>query len=199
MTALVKAARQEIRNDPSWLIARKMWEVQGIISHVKRREKKEDYIGLKAFRALTEHLTHPLTVLDMGCGYGRFSFLLAEKGLNVTGIDKDPVAIRIANRARKYLGWENLKFKKGTIDTVKGKFDRIFYGFVLHDMVEHSIEEIEKARAHLTLQGKIIILDYEKGFEKLKSCYTVHVLQELGKASHDGVELWNVYLVELLE
>jgi len=38
------------------------------------------------------------TVLDIGCGAGRFTIPLAEKGMKVTGIDYSPEMIRMANQ-----------------------------------------------------------------------------------------------------
>ena len=38
------------------------------------------------------------TVLDIGCGAGRFTIPLAEKGMKVTGIDYSPEMVRMANQ-----------------------------------------------------------------------------------------------------
>jgi 2-polyprenyl-3-methyl-5-hydroxy-6-metoxy-1,4-benzoquinol methylase len=52
------------------------------------------------------------TVLDIGCGAGRFTIPLAERGMNVTGIDYSPEMIRMAKQyvnARKTKDGKSLK------------------------------------------------------------------------------------------
>jgi len=62
-------------------------------------------------------------VLDIGCGAGRHSLYLQEKGLDVTGIDNSPGAIKVCRLRglRKALVRsisETDKFKPGSFDTV---------------------------------------------------------------------------------
>lgn len=196
ITALTKAAYEEVKDDPEWLLVDKIWNVQDIVSFVKIRERST-YMMSEAFAATLKQLKPPLSLLDVGCGYGRFSFLFAERGINVTGIDPNPVPIRIAKRAVEILGWKNLKFKKGTIESVKGKFDRIFYGFLLHNMIEESVKQIDFALQHLVPKGKVLILDFEQGFDKLKYSYNFHILRELGTLSHGHNEVQRVLLVDI--
>ena len=49
-------------------------------------------------------------ILDIGCGSGRISIALAEKGANITGIDYSPVMIDLANKyLKKYEQQTNTK------------------------------------------------------------------------------------------
>ena len=51
------------------------------------------------------------TVLDIGCGSGRISFLLAEKGMKITGIDYSSEMIELANEyLKKYKNSINIEF-----------------------------------------------------------------------------------------
>ena len=43
-------------------------------------------------------------ILDIGCGVGRISHLLVEKGASVTGYDISPEAIDLANKYANQLG-----------------------------------------------------------------------------------------------
>ncbi len=63
------------------------------------------------------------TILDVGCGAGRHSLYLQEKGFNVIGIDVSPLAVKVCKlrglRKVKLTSVEKIDFKPVT-------FDRIF-------------------------------------------------------------------------
>jgi len=51
------------------------------------------------------------SVLDIGCGSGRISFKIAEKGGKVTGIDYSNSMIELAKKYQKQLKNSNVEFK----------------------------------------------------------------------------------------
>ena len=61
-------------------------------------------------------------VLDVGCGAGRHSLYLQQKGYDVVGIDTSPSALKVCKlrglKKARLMSVENLKFKPGTFDTV---------------------------------------------------------------------------------
>lgn len=62
-------------------------------------------------------------VLDIGCGAGRHALYLQKKGCDVTGIDKSPLAIKIAKaRGVKKINLMPIdeigKFKRGSFDSI---------------------------------------------------------------------------------
>lgn len=61
-------------------------------------------------------------VLDVGCGAGRHSLYLQEKGFNVLGIDSSSLAIKICKlrglKNAKVLAVENMDFKPDSFDTL---------------------------------------------------------------------------------
>lgn len=59
-------------------------------------------------------------VLDMGCGRGRHSILLAQKGYSVTGVDLSPKAIRKAREKAGQMGIGNASFETGDMRTWNG-------------------------------------------------------------------------------
>jgi SAM-dependent methyltransferase len=59
-------------------------------------------------------------VLDMGCGRGRHSLLLAGKGYQVTGVDLSPRAINIARRKAEENNMPNVRFVTGDMRTWQG-------------------------------------------------------------------------------
>ncbi len=78
-------------------------------------------------------------VLDLACGEGYGSFILAEDAMKVVGIDIDNTTIRHASS--KY-NRENLNFLRGSITDVPIKKDKIFDVIVCFEALEH-IEEHE--------------------------------------------------------
>jgi SAM-dependent methyltransferase len=61
-------------------------------------------------------------VLDIGCGAGRHSLYLQQKGFHVMGIDRSPLAIKICRlrglRRARVMPIEELNFKPNSFDTV---------------------------------------------------------------------------------
>ena len=100
-------------------------------------------------------------VLDIGCGIGQLSYLLAEKGMKVTGIDLSiDQALEIQTVfAEKHSYAKNVIFKEGdalNIFDIKSTFDLI----TLADVVEHITEKEQLFREidnKLTSNGIIAI------------------------------------------
>jgi cyclopropane fatty-acyl-phospholipid synthase-like methyltransferase len=70
----------------------------------------------------------PRSVLELGCGIGRFSRYVAQQGLHATGVDFSPVAIA---KARKRVAQDKMRprFLSGDVtqlDAVSGPFDVSF-------------------------------------------------------------------------
>jgi SAM-dependent methyltransferase len=61
-------------------------------------------------------------VLDVGCGAGRHSLYLQKKGLDVTGIDVSPIAIKVCRlrglKKVKHMAVEKVDFKTKSLDTI---------------------------------------------------------------------------------
>jgi 2-polyprenyl-3-methyl-5-hydroxy-6-metoxy-1,4-benzoquinol methylase len=93
-------------------------------------------------------------VLDMGCGDGENSALLAKLGAQVTGIDLSPKAIDLARAKAVVSGVEeNVRFVCSpleTVDLLPNSFDLIWGNAILH----HLIENLEVVFQRLTLWAK---------------------------------------------
>jgi SAM-dependent methyltransferase len=61
-------------------------------------------------------------VLDVGCGAGRHSLYLQEKGFDVVGIDISPLAVKVCRlrglKKRRVMPIEATDFEQGSFDTV---------------------------------------------------------------------------------
>ena len=74
-------------------------------------------------------------VLDIGCGAGRHSLYLQNKGFDVLGIDSSPLAIKVCTlrglKKAKVMSIEELDFKPDSFDTVimMGSNFGLFGGF----------------------------------------------------------------------
>ena len=105
-------------------------------------------------------------VLDLCCGYGRHSYLIAKNAdFEVTGIDLSEDYIKIANREKstpktKYLigDMRDLPFKNH-FDAVINMFTS--FGFFENDLENEQV--IKKVNKSLKIKGKFL-LDYENKF-----------------------------------
>lgn len=94
------------------------------------------------------------TILDVGCGEGTNSILLAKLGARVTGIDISPKSIELARkRAEINQVTESCRFVCGpleTTDLVSESFDIIWGDAILH----HVIPDLDMVLSRLTRWAK---------------------------------------------
>jgi 2-polyprenyl-3-methyl-5-hydroxy-6-metoxy-1,4-benzoquinol methylase len=101
------------------------------------------------------------TVLDAGCGTGRYAVDLADRGFHVVGIDRSPELISVA-RSRSKTTKESLEFVIGdfTALTRVGSFDAILCRGVLNDMLTDAEPEQAALRfAEFLTPGGALLLD----------------------------------------
>lgn len=110
-------------------------------------------------RLLRKHLQAGMNVLDVGCGNGEISFLLAdavgEKG-HVDGIDINPAAIHAALEQKKKANRQNISFAVANLNKLTGKkYDAIFGRRVL--MYQNDIPDTVNTLKNLLSPGGIMI------------------------------------------
>lgn len=79
-------------------------------------------------KAVLKRLKQNSTLLDLGCGSGRFSIGAAKLDFKVTGVDITPDAILAAKKRAKELNLENTNFKVGDmteLDLESNSFDNV--------------------------------------------------------------------------
>ena len=85
--------------------------------------RDKDYAGEAAYihNLIRRHLPMAESVLDLGCGTGRHAFLLAERGLAVTGIDRstEMLAVAKAQNASSRRQTPALNFHHGDLRTIR--------------------------------------------------------------------------------
>jgi len=83
----------------------------------------KDYAGEAAYvhDLIRQHRPHAASVLDLGCGTGRHAFLLAEKGVAVTGVDRSAEMLAVAGAQLAALGQKTLPltFHQGDLRTIR--------------------------------------------------------------------------------
>lgn len=103
---------------------------------------------------LDKYPVKPGSALDIGCGNGRNSMYLAEKGFNVTALDFSAESIRIAeeNNAHNNINYINNSFFEQKIEAKK--YDFIYDGGCLHHIPPHRrFQYLEKVAESLTDDG----------------------------------------------
>ena len=123
-------------------------------------------IHLCQFLALRPYLkmTRGRSVLDIGCGVGRWSICMAEQGAKVTGSDLSPTMVKEANRkARKAGVADRCKFQVTDIANLSTgeKYDFIIGVTVLQHILEDRRLEsaVHNLRDHLGPAGRIILIE----------------------------------------
>jgi 2-polyprenyl-3-methyl-5-hydroxy-6-metoxy-1,4-benzoquinol methylase len=131
---------------------------------VKILEQTEDYqhIVAPALLELTGDLERK-SILDIGCGSGRFSRFLAARGATVTGVDRNPNQLE---RATQLAIKDDLPISYFGADVMNGNnlnnsFDLVLLAFVLIDC--RNAEEVRNilrlAKKALRRGGSLIVAD----------------------------------------
>jgi len=116
-----------------------------------------------AVAAVREAAAPPLTLLDVGCGYGRDSrYLAAELGCRVLGLDPSPAAVAAARKARRpgldveYVAGDAASLADAAAPA--GRFDVAFACNVYHLLSPGGRREFAAALAALVCPGGLLFL-----------------------------------------
>jgi ubiquinone/menaquinone biosynthesis C-methylase UbiE len=88
-------------------------------------------------------------ILDLGCGTGRHSLFLAERGFEVYATDMSPIAVKIAAEKAAALELENIHFQQHDMRDIPftgGFFDAVICTWALHHgtlaQIQRTIDEV---------------------------------------------------------
>lgn len=111
--------------------------------------------------AVVSHVEEGARVLDIACGTGALAFALAQKGVQVTGIDLSAKMVAHAEHRRVVSGAQNPRFIHGDAAQLSGQgqgYDYAVISMALHEMTpDLRLEVIRKAKR---LAVQVILADY---------------------------------------
>lgn len=137
-------------------------------SVAKRFSKDELKLGVsKRLKEITWKYIMPLltgrTLLDLGCGLGFDSIILAKMGYNVMGVDISPISIKKAKILSEEMGVsDKTTFLVTNIerDQIPGRFDIVLCRSTLHHLTTYSLEEnIKNIKSCLARTGRAIFIE----------------------------------------
>jgi 2-polyprenyl-3-methyl-5-hydroxy-6-metoxy-1,4-benzoquinol methylase len=104
------------------------------------------------------------SVLDAGCGIGRWSRILAGRGAQVTGVDVSPTMIAQATlRAASQGVAERCRFLAADLPDLElgQRFDLVLCVTVLQHILdpERHRRALDRLRAHLSTKGRLVLLE----------------------------------------
>jgi 2-polyprenyl-3-methyl-5-hydroxy-6-metoxy-1,4-benzoquinol methylase len=107
----------------------------------------------------------PLRLLDLGCGNGSLSHLLASKGYAVVGIDDSCTGIQVAQ-----ISFPDCEFRQISVyDLGEADLGELFDVIISVEVIEHLLypkELIRAAKKHLKPEGCLIITTPYHGYWK---------------------------------
>jgi SAM-dependent methyltransferase len=122
----------------------------GLLCHDALLSEYRDLAEKRVLLArLGERLAHRRSVLEVGCGGGRWTTWLAERVAHVTAVDISPKLVEQARQRVEHHGLTNASFAVGSFETHRfdeAAFDLVYLGSCLHYM---SLEAIEEAAAKM--------------------------------------------------
>ena len=123
----------------------------------------------RMFREIKKVIEPNSTIIDVGCGTGRFSFSIADKVKSVNGIDLSSKNIETANQTLQKNSNNKISFHHTTLAKLISKnhhFDYAVMTYVIHEV--NSEDRIPLMNEMAKIADKIIIGDYlvptTKGF-----------------------------------
>lgn len=113
----------------------------------------------KIFRTYGDHKVH--SVLDLGCGTGSHAVPLAERGYEVTGVDRSPYMLTRARKAGAAADSTDLTLQQGDIRDLdlRRTFDAVLIMFAVLGYQlsnEDVLSTLKTARAHLSAGGLLL-------------------------------------------
>ncbi len=97
-------------------------------------------------------------VLDLGCGYGKYSKILAEKGAKVLGIDISGYMIELAKKNNSHPNITYSVQDASNMSDVQEQFDIIFMNIVVPNMNKETLSKtLSEASRLLKDNGRFII------------------------------------------
>lgn len=126
----------------------------------------------------------PARVLELGCGGGWFSCMLARHGYRVVGVDISEAMVALAQENRRTQGLDNAAFLQGDYESLS--FADEFDAVVFYDSLHHSeSEHAALAAAYRALKPGGILITHEPGEGHSKSPDSIRAMERFGVSERD--------------
>ncbi len=115
----------------------------------------------KLFLQIINLIEPSSTVIDVGCGTGRLSFLIVDKVSKVVGVDLSKKNIKRANQNLRKKSNQKISFIHSDISSIVSKnekFDYAIMTYVIHEIDEEN--RVDLLRQLSKVANKIIVGDY---------------------------------------
>lgn len=125
----------------------------------KKNYKKETNLIKKIIK---KYFPKSKDLLDMGCGTGKYSYLLTKQGFDVTGIDKSKHMIRIAKekyKKNKRLNFVNFNLLHYSSKKKFGIISALFH-ILSYQIKNDQIDSFFKISNNLLIKDGILIFDF---------------------------------------
>ncbi len=126
----------------------------------KNKNYNKEFSFIK--KILKNFLKNPKTLIDLGCGTGKYSKLMTDLGLEVHGIDNSKHMLNIARK--KYKANKKLKFTYSDINNlnIKKKFDIVsaLFHILSYQIKKNNIKKFFQISQKLLKKNGILIFDF---------------------------------------
>lgn len=116
----------------------------------------------KSFGLIKDIINPGKTILDAGCGTGRFAFQIADKCRSIDSVDLSKKNIILADSKLKSSGYRNIKFHHSDLllflENTGTHYDYSVLSYVIHEVDPHLRVEILKRLSEKS--DNLIIADY---------------------------------------
>lgn len=116
------------------------------------------YLEVQHIKSIIQ-LNKNISVLELGCGNGRFALSIAPLVKKYVGIDISGVGLEIARNNCEIKGLNNTKFIQGSVIdfSLEEKFDVVYFGSVLQYLTDEQIIETLMNLKKVTKEDTIIL------------------------------------------
>lgn len=147
---------------------------------------------------------YKLKILDVGTGVGYFAILLAQQGMEVTGIDLTPDMI---SKAKKLAKKHNTLVKYEVMDAMNLDYANESYDVVITRNLTWTLPDVKKAYTewYRVLKKNGILLNFDANYAKMHSLDKTLINEKTSKEpyGHQGMtkelELKNAYIAKSMD
>lgn len=122
---------------------------------------RDELVGLLESGRLTPQVTGGRRALDLGCGSGADSILLADSGFEVTGVDFSAVALQKARSAagsRRDVTFVEADLLELPESVVATRYDLVFDGGTVDDLPAARRRDVARTVTSLTGSGAVFVM-----------------------------------------